>query len=488
MAIYLLRRLLLLPSTLLVILLVNFVILNLAPNDPSTISSAAATAEGVREAGREGEYERDDQYLIFREHYGLTLPILFNGWSWGSRKEILRTLTLIVERKRPGAATEIPASSYKQMRVAFGDRARFIMPQLLDIASDDQLSDPIRQAAVRFFGRGGTRMGFVGAHLTADQRHYNRQVADNNAYLRSLLLANGPLAATVGALQEWYAHNRVLYRFEPTRGEKIWNAFFETRLSLYLKRMLTLDFGTLRSDHNRGVVTEVGKRLKYSLVMTFLPMLFTFVLCQLFGSLMACKQRRWPDHTLNVTFLILYAVPVFVVAPFLIEKIALPYGLPVGGFRSDDALYSQFTSWQRLCDILRHLSLPLIAVTYGTLAVESRLSRTAVLEVMRQDYVRTARAKGLPPFTVLWKHVGRNASITVVTALATSLGAILSGSLIVETIFGIDGFGRFFYEAIVNRDYNVILFSTLTGSLLALTGYLLADLAYTLLDPRVSLH
>jgi len=107
---------------------------------------------------------------------------------------------------------------------------------------------------------------------------------------------------------------------------------------------------------------------------------------------------------------------------------------------------------------------------------------------LRQDYVRTARAKGLPHQTVLVKHVGRNAAITVVTSLAASLGVILGGSLIVETVFEINGFGRFFYDAIVNRDYNVVLFSAFAGSFLTLIGYLAADLSYTLLDPRVSLE
>ena len=130
--------------------------------------------------------------------------------------------------------------------------------------------------------------------------------------------------------------------------------------------------------------------------------------------------------------------------------------------------------------------LPLIAVMYGTLAIQARLSRTAFLEVLRQDWVKTAHAKGLPLSTVLVKHVGRNGAITIVTSLATSLGVIMGGSLIVETIFEINGFGRFFYEAILNRDYNVVLFSAFAGSLLTLVGYIAADIAYTLLDPRVN--
>ena len=224
-------------------------------------------------------------------------------------------------------------------------------------------------------------------------------------------------------------------------------------------------------------------------------MIITFFLCQLFGLIMAYKQNQWPDYTLNVSFLILYAVPIFVVAPFLIAIIALNHHfpftntpIPISGFTSPDAVYDQLTSSQRVLDVLMHIFLPIIAIMYGSLAAQSRLSRTAVLEVLRQDYIRTAWAKGLPPSTILFKHVGRNASITIVTSLAGSLGIVLGGSLIVETLFEINGFGKFFYDAVVNRDYNVIMFSTLAGSFLTLIGYLVADISYTLLDPRLTLE
>ena len=209
---------------------------------------------------------------------------------------------------------------------------------------------------------------------------------------------------------------------------------------------------------------------------------------------MAYNQKGFIDVSLNFFLLVLFAIPVFVVGPFLIEKVALnntfPFTnipIPISGFTSPDSIYNQMTSKQRLFDTLQHILLPLIAVFYGGFAAESRLSRTAVLEVLRQDYVRTAYAKGVPKSTVMVKHVGRNAAITIVTSIAGSLGIILGGSLIVETLFEINGFGKFFYDAIINRDYNVIMFSALASSFLALAGYLVADIAYTALDPRVTL-
>jgi peptide/nickel transport system permease protein len=162
--------------------------------------------------------------------------------------------------------------------------------------------------------------------------------------------------------------------------------------------------------------------------------------------------------------------------------------IPTSGFTSPEDEWANMLSYQKVLDVLQHIALPILAVMYGSLAATARLSRTAVLEVLRQDYVRTAIVKGLPTTTVMFKHVGRNAAITIVTSLAGSLGILLGGSLIVETMFEINGYGRFFYEAVLNRDYNVIMFSAIAGSFLTLVGYLVADLTYTLLDPRVTLE
>ena len=474
---YLVRRLLLIPVTLFAILLINFAIINFAPGDPSTISTSAMSGEGNRHAGEETSTGQDEQYLLFREHYGLTLPVLINTWPSLSQRKVERTVKKLAGE--PGRMSNL--------KIRFGDQAKYVLPQLLNLAGNESEPAKVRREALRYFVRGATRMGVVGAGLTSEQRAYNREVAADNQFLRELR-DQASLPVAVEQARRWLAKRSDAFHLAPTVGERAKILFAETRLSRYFTRVLTLDFGSMRNDANRTVIREVGSRIKYSLTLAVLPMLIAFVLCQVIGFVMALYQNRWPDFGLNVLMLVLYAIPIFVVAPFLVEKIAMhSSAIPISGFHSDNAVYSHLNSWQRFLDIALHLFLPLIAIMYGTLAAQSRLSRTAVLEVLRQDYVRTARAKGVPPFTILWKHVGRNAAITIVTSLAASLGVILGGSLIVETIFGIDGFGRFFYEAIVNRDYNVVMFSALAGAVLALVGYLIADIAYTFLDPRVTL-
>ncbi|MCE2982319.1 MAG: ABC transporter permease [Parachlamydia sp.] len=496
---YVLRRLLLLPFTLFCIVLINFIIINLAPGDPVSVSEVTAEGQASRREDRSTAFTGDERYLQFREFYGLTLPILFNNWPSLSKSYVEERLwSLKSRRASPDNIEEMPIKDYDALRIRFGDQSRFIMPHLLAIIKDQDTPLPIRRLASHFFVRGGSRQGFIGPSLTPEQKEWNKVVAKNNHLLRTFPWNDGAtpeeISDKIKLMEQWVQDYNSLYRFEPTTAEKVSIFFFETRFMRYMSRVIRLDFGTLRNDASKTVLSEVVKRFKYSLTLSLIPMLITFVLCQVFGFLMAYKQKKALDYSLNLFFLVLYAIPVFIVAPFLIEKVALhntfPFTsipIPISGFTSPDRVYNQLTSYQRLFDILQHIALPIVAVMYGSLAAESRLSRTAVLEVLRQDYVRTAKAKGAPPSLILYKHVGRNAAITIVTSLAGSLGAILGGSLIVETLFDINGFGKFFYDAVLNRDYNVIMFSTLAGSFLTLMGYLAADLAYMWLDPRITL-
>lgn len=490
---YLLQRLILIPITLFFIILINFVIINLAPGDPITVMEISPEGNATRREDRSMAFGSDERYLQFREFYGLTLPILFNNWPSTTKEWISSTLEQLARKKG-----EMKVKDYDALRIEMGDRARFVMPQLLTLLNDANTAPDIRAIASKFFARGGSRQAILGPNLSDEEQRYNQKIAHDNEELKTFIITSTDTskqtAEKIGKINHWYKENESLYRFQPNPWQRVAIFFSDTRFFRYFSRVLSLDFGTMRNDSNKTVISEVVKRFKYSLTISLTPMILTFFFCQLFGFAMALKQGRWEDHSLNITFLILYAIPIFVVAPFLIEKVALnghfPFTnipIPLSGFTSPDALYHNMTSSERLFDILQHIALPIIAIVYGTLAVQSRLSRTAILEVLRQDYVRTAKAKGLSPLMVNIKHVGRNAAITIVTSLAGSLGIILGGSLIVETLFEIDGFGKFFYDAILNRDYNVIMFSALAGSFLTLLGYLMADLAYTVLDPRVTL-
>jgi peptide/nickel transport system permease protein len=491
---YLLRRLLLIPFTLFCIIFVNFLIISLAPGEPTQATQVSQTGEATKEASGVDAFGSDYRYLEFRQRYGLTLPVVLNTWPWMSEKEVREKVWQVTYERWSVDGEDMPFSQLSDLKRNFGDQSAFIMPKLLTVMQDESLPVAERKTALKFFIRGGTRLVHLGPNLSAEKREQNREISASNLFLiQSLPGSEDNIDETVAKMSRWYQERAELY--ETTYGENIKTLFLDTRFYRYFSRVLTLDFGTLRDDPTRTVVGEVVSRFKYSLTISVTPMLITFVLCLVFGFIMALWRGTLPDTSLNVLFLVLFATPIFVAAPFLIEEIALKHTLPfsniaipISGFTSPERIYKNMTSFERLLDIVRHIFLPIVAVMYGMLAAQSRLARTAVLEVSRQDYVRTAKAKGLPKSQIWTRYIGRNAAITIVTALAGSLGVILGGSLIVETLFGIDGFGKFFYDAVLNRDYNVIMFSAIAGSLLTLIGYLVADVAYTLLDPRITLE
>jgi peptide/nickel transport system permease protein len=159
---------------------------------------------------------------------------------------------------------------------------------------------------------------------------------------------------------------------------------------------------------------------------------------------------------------------------------------PVSGFQSGDP--NMQTTMQMLGDMTWHMILPLVCLTYGGLAAISRYARTGLLDVIRSDYVRTARAKGLPEWIVIMKHAVRNGLIPILTLLGFTLPALIGGSIIIEHIFAIDGMGKLMITAIQFRDYNVIMGELLIASVLTLLGILLSDISYALVDPRISLE
>lgn len=494
---YIVHRLLLLPLTLLAIVFVNFVIINMAPGEPVYVAEVGVGGDASRRSSA-SMVGPEDRYLQFREFFGLTLPILYNDWPATSKRKIAQELEILRSKRDSGQLDEISAKTYSELSLRMSDRARFCLPQLLSIAKDGQAAFEIRKAAIHYFLRGATRFMHVGAKLTATERSENQQIAKNNLFLDSFRERPPKnieeLTQQVEILSNWYREHPEGLIFAQDGPQYLRTAFFDTRLSKYLKRTLSLDFGVIRNDPNRTVIDEVVSRLKISLTLSVLPMIGTFVLCQIFGMLMAVYSGSLFDRGLNILFLILWATPVFVVAPFLIENVALhrnfPFTdipFPIRGFSSQEAVYASLSSWERLLDIARHITLPLFTIFLGSMAVQTRLSRALFIECLGQDYVRTARAKGVGPMSLYWRHVGRNAAIPIITSVAGSLGLIIGGSVVIETIFEIHGFGKFFYDAIINRDYNIMMFSSLMGSFLALVGYLVADLSYMALDPRVKL-
>jgi peptide/nickel transport system permease protein len=252
---------------------------------------------------------------------------------------------------------------------------------------------------------------------------------------------------------------------------------------LWLKGMLTLDFGRSFMD-NRPVLSVILERLPATLLLSGLSELLLFLVAVPLGVLAAYRQGSWLDRFTTVFSFAGFAMPSFWLALMLMLVFGVQLGwLPVSGMMGVGAEYLPW--WDQWADVLRHLILPLAVTTYGGLASVSRYARTSMLEVIRQDYIRTARAKGLSEFQVVFHHALRNALIPIITLLGLSLPSLIGGSFIIETLFAWPGMGRLGFEAIMSRNYPLVMGIGIISAFLTLLGNLLADVGYALADPRV---
>lgn len=253
----------------------------------------------------------------------------------------------------------------------------------------------------------------------------------------------------------------------------------------WLSRMLTLDFGQSLSGDHRLVWDKIRERLPLTISMNVISLLLTLAVSIPIGVASAYWQGGWFDRAMTVLVFIGFAMPGFWLALLLMLWLGVSWQvLPISGLTSLD--YERFSLLGKLWDLSRHLALPIFIYTFGSLAGMSRFMRASMLEVLRQDYILTARAKGLPTRVVIFKHALRNALLPVITILGLSLPGLIGGSVIIESIFALPGLGQLFYQGVMARDYPLIMGNLVLGAVLTLAGNLLADAAYGLADPRIS--
>jgi peptide/nickel transport system permease protein len=254
----------------------------------------------------------------------------------------------------------------------------------------------------------------------------------------------------------------------------------------WLKKFVTLDFGEAFAD-GRKVKDKILERLPITLTINLLSLFVVLLIAIPIGIMSATHQYSVLDRATTMFVFVGYSMPHFWMALLLIYLFGVQWGvLPISGKESLDT--TGFTKLQWLMDRAEHLVLPVFVSAIGGLAGFSRYMRNNMLEVMRQDYIRTARAKGLPENTVIYKHALRNALMPVITILGLSLPGIIGGSVIMETVFGIDGMGRLMFQAVFSRDYNVAMGILVPAAVLTMLGNFLADIGYAMADPRVRLR
>lgn len=244
-----------------------------------------------------------------------------------------------------------------------------------------------------------------------------------------------------------------------------------------------------RSFHQKKPVTRViAPRVGPTLLLSVSSLVLSYVLSVPLGLFSTARSGRPEERTLSILLYMLYSIPSFVAALlllilFYVKLDGTAFHLKPG-MVSDN--YSDLSLGGKVWDIFKHSLLPITCYTYASLAYYTRFVKANMEEVIRQDYIRTARSKGVSPTNILWHHAFRNTLIPFVTLLGLTLPGLLSGSVILEGIFSWPGMGQLFFEAITTRDYPVLMAETLIYSVMTLVGQLLADVLYAVVDPRVT--
>lgn len=257
---------------------------------------------------------------------------------------------------------------------------------------------------------------------------------------------------------------------------------------LWVKRLVTFEFGRSITYKNKKVAELLVDRLSVTLQVSIVAVLLLYLVSIPLGVLLAVKQNTMVERAITVGLFALYSLPSFFIAILALQFLANnDYWsiFPTRGFQSPD-LPMDASFLTVLKDRMHHLALPVLVYAIGGFAYLSMQMRGNMLETLRQDYVRTARAKGLKETIVIFKHAMRNSLIPILTIFAAVLPMLVSGSVIVEMVFQVDGMGKFGFEAILQRDYNVIMAVSVLSAVLTLFGILVSDILYVLVDPRIS--
>ena len=250
---------------------------------------------------------------------------------------------------------------------------------------------------------------------------------------------------------------------------------------LWLKRLFN---GKLYSfKDGRPVMEKIGERIWNTLLLNLVAILIIFSLAIPLGIFSAKRQYSFLDNLGTFGAYLGISIPSFWLAYLLILGTVKLFGYPVLGMRS--FVTEDFTTAEIILDRLWHLMLPSIILAIGGIAALSRYTRSSMLEVIRQDYVRTARAKGLPEETVYYKHALRNALLPIVTLFGFLIPGLIGGSIIMETVFSWPGIGRLAYQAVLARDYPVVMTINTITAVLVLIGNFVADILYGIADPRI---
>jgi len=467
MTAYLLRRILFFIPTLLIITLLSFIISQSAPGDPVEQMLSGQQSGGEQIAERQAN---EAAYLQKRRELGLDLPVFY--FSIGPLAE--------------------PEDLYKIPKVPVQDALRRLVYKFGNWEAVQRYYYALKRLEEDFYASAGDS-AWKGADRTEarallvllpQEKNYDEILHKLTLLGRYLIPALRPAyQEVVSAANALPAEATPWKIYIPTIH---WYGT-ENQYHRWLMGLLQGNFGISYQD-KRPITSKLGDAVRWSIVINLISIVLAYLIAIPLGVQSAVHRGQWQDRIISTTLFMLYSLPTFWVGTMAIVFLCGGDYLdifPPGGVQSTE----HSPDWplsKRLLDWAYHLLLPVMVYTYGSLAFLSRQMRSALLEVLGQDYIRTARAKGLPEKLVIWKHAFRNSLIPIITLLASVFPGMISGSVILESIFSIPGMGFLSYGAMIARDYPVIIAVFTIGAVLTLIGILVADILYAVVDPRIS--
>lgn len=484
MFMYAIKRILIMIPTFFAISLLIFVLLNIGAGDPGT---QQFSGDGNQDAEKGDNRE---SYRIFKEQFGLDKPVLFNTRYNLVKRDIESTILDTLNRD-----SAVALSRQIEAQEDMDDWGRYAVPGLIEclLSCADQAVKAKASQRLAINAQALLYTEYTERSLSpeeeARQKQANKDIRSANESLKSWLYTIDSPPARVEAVNgfwsNWWKDNQSQWTYSTSQKVSIF--FSDTRFAKYWGNLLRLDFGKSHID-KKPVLETVLSKLKYSITLAVSSVFLIYLISLPLGIWSSVRQGTIADQVVTFVLFMLYSLPSFFVAVILLNTLTIGEWAPFPniGFQSDNA--EQFTTLEYIKDVMWHVCLPIICMSYGGLAALSRYARTGLLDVIRADYIRTARAKGLPEGVVIIKHAARNGMIPIITLMATLLPVLIGGSVIIEVIFGIPGMGSYIFSSILQKDYNAVMVVLLISSSLTLIGMLLADLAYALVDPRITFN
>ena len=479
---YVIKRILLMIPTFAAISLVIFVVLNFAPGTPGG-QMQTGEGGGAQDASTAGEQR--ESYRIFKEQFNLDKPVLLNTRYELGRSEIETSLRHILNENG-----DVAPALRIQAQEDIENWGRYAVPGLMDILQDASAPASLRALAsqrLTFNAQIQNKMVYQ-KNLSDEERTEVKRIAKANGQVRAWSFSTEDPAEkveqTTSDWSAWYEANAADWTYDST--DKLSILLLDTRFAKYWENLAKLNFGVSHVD-KRPVLNKVFSKLKYSITLSISAVIIIYSISLPLGIWSSIRQNTTADRVVTTFLFMLYSLPSFFVAVFLLNLLTRGTPLqifPTSGFESLDT--SQMTALEHIKDVAWHVILPIFCMSYAALAAISRYARSGLLDVIRSDYVRTARAKGLPESIVILKHAARNGMIPILTLLASLLPALIGGSVVIEVVFGIPGMGSYLFESINVRDYNAVMAVLLISSALTLLGMLISDLSYALVDPRIT--